>query len=472
VELLKLKIKNMKNKLLIVVLILIAGGIAFSFYQGKIKVPQIPGVTVSSEAKYCTDKGGSIVKKQRGDGKDYEVCLFEDNRQCEALSLLNNECPIGGRKITGYITDAAMYCAILGGDYEIIGNTNDVEDGNCSFFSGNVCNVWDLYNGKCEKGVVDPIIYNNSQYNFSLKIPRDWENKYQVKEDDGYVSFNYNDANLFKIAIVPYSSWEKESTHKGEYLGRDNSNVFAFVYSLDPTRSDKQWGEEYLSMASRAEDIKKTFKITKAYVFLEKKNEEGKNYSIDVMYPSVGAIEDGTVNIEISNFVDKIISSFKEEMAATDAWDGENTLKIFYDPFEINNEFVSIRFEVSKYTGGAHPFNNSYTFNYDLKNNKIIYLSDLFSPGYINSLSEKSIEYLLKINKESEFSDEIAIKDGASAKEENYSVFTFNKDVIVIYFDQDQVAPYAAGRQEVVFPLSSLKNILKSEAISGYGLKI
>jgi hypothetical protein len=207
-------------------------------------------------------------------------------------------------------------------------------------------------------------------------------------------------------------------------------------------------------------------------VFLEKKNEEGKNYSIDVMYPSVGAIEDGTVNIEISNFVDKIISSFKEEMAAADAWDGENTLKIFYDPFEINNDFVSIRFEVSKYTGGAHPFNNSYTFNYDLKNNKIIYLSDLFSPGYINSLSEKSIEYLLKINKESEFSDEIAIKDGASAKEDNYSVFTFNKEVIVIYFDQDQVAPYAAGRQEVVFPLSSLKNMLKSEAISGYGLKI
>jgi putative hemolysin len=424
------------------------------------------------EAKNCTDNGGTLQKKQRGDGKEYEVCFFEDNRQCETLSLLRNECPIGGFKITGYITEAAVYCAILGGKYQITGNTDDIEDGNCSFFSGNVCNVWDLYNGKCEKGVVDPIIYTNSQYNFSLNLPRNWENKYQIKEEEGYVSFNYGEANLFKIAVVPYSSWEKEKTHEGEYLNRDNSNVFAFVYSKDPLRSDKQWGEEYLSMISRAEDIKGTFKITKPYVFLEKKNEEGKNYSIEIMYPYVGAVEKGAVNIEVSNFVEKMVSSFKEEMKSPDAWQGENILKIFYEPFEVNNDFVSIRFEISKDTGGAHPFDFSQSFNYDLKNGKVISLSDLLSPGYINNLSESSIQYLLKMNKESEFSDEESIKEGAGPEEENYSVFTFNKEAIVFYFDQEEVAPYSAGRQEVIFPLSLLKDILKKDAVSRYGLKI
>ncbi|MFA5169256.1 MAG: DUF333 domain-containing protein [Candidatus Paceibacterota bacterium] len=463
----------MKNKLLVACLILIVLVVAvFFFLDGKVGVPQIPGINVSLESKNCTNKGGFVETKKRGDGKEYEICFFEDNRQCEALSLLSNECPVGGFKVTGYITEAAVYCAILGGKYDITGNTNDIEDGNCSFFSGNVCNVWDLYNGKCEKGVVNPIVYTNDKFSFSLKLPRDWENKYQVKEEEGYVSFDYNDANLFKIAIVPYSSWEKEQKHEGEYLNRDNSNVFAFVYSKDPLRSDKQWGEEYLSMVSRVDDIKGTFKIIKPYVFLEKKNEEGKNYSIEIMYPSVGAVENGEVNIEISNFVEKIVSSFKEEMGKPDAWDGENTLKIFYDPFEVNNDFVSIRFEISKYTGWAHPFNTSQSFNYDLKNNKIISLSDLLSSGYINNLSERSIQYLLKINKESEFSDEESIKEGAGPKEENYSIFTFNKEVIVFYFDQDKIAPYAAGRQEVVFPLSSLRDILKTEAVSQYGLKI
>jgi len=473
VELLKLKIKNMKNKLLITLLVLIVLVAVFFFYSnGKINVPQIPGITVSLEAKNCTDNGGDIIKKTRGDGKEYDICLFEDNRQCELLSLFNNECPVGGFKITGYITEAAAYCAILGGKYSITGSTDDIEDGTCTFFSGNICNVWDLYNGKCEKGVVDPITYINDQYNFSLKLPRSWEGKYQVREEDESVSFDYSDANLFKIEIIPFSLWEKEKNHKGEYIGRDNSNVFAFVYSEDPLRSDKQWGEEYLSMVSRVDDVKATFKITKPYVFLEEKSESGSNYSIEAMYPSVGAVENGSVNIEISNFVENIISSFKERMATADAWKGENTFKIIYDPFEINSDFISIRFEISEYNGGAHPFTVSKTFNYDLKNNKIISLSDLFSSGYINSLSERSIQYLLKINKEDGFSDEVAIRDGASAKEENYSSFTINKETIVFYFDEDQVAPYVSGRQEVVFPLSSLKDILKTEAISEYGLKI
>ena len=102
----------------------------------------------------------------------------------------------------------------------------------------------------------------------------------------------------------------------------------------------------------------------------------------------------------------------------------------------------------------------------------MISLSDLLSPGYINSLSERSIQYLLKINKDSEFSDEGSIREGAGPKEENYSIFTFNKEAIVFYFDQDKIAPYAAGRQEVVFPLSSLRDILKTEAVSQYELKI
>ena len=463
--------------LIIIAIIVLIGG--FYFFTGKDKFSEIPGINfLNPAAKNCSDSGGILETKKRGDGAEYNLCIFEDNRQCETLSLLNNECPKGGFKITGYITEAATYCAVLGGKYEITGNTDEVEDGSCSFFSGKVCNVWDLYNGKCEKGVVNPIIYTNDEFSFSLNLPRNWENKYEVKKEEGknnikYIAFNYGEANLFKISVVPFSFWEKEKSHEGEYLNRDNVSVFVFVYSKDPLRSDKQWGEEYLSMISRVKDIKETFKIVKPYVFLEEKKEKGGNYAIEIMYPYVGAVENGQVNIEISNFVEEIVSKFKETAGKSDAWQGENSLKIFYEPFEVNSDFVSIRFETSEYTGGANPSSVSYSFNYDLKRNKRILLSDLFdsSKNYINAISERSIQYLLKINKEESFSDEEWIRGGAGPKEENFNVFTFNKETIVFNFNEYQVAPYAAGRQEVVFPLSALKDVLKADAVSDYGLK-
>lgn len=469
-----------KKKLLILIVVIIVVIAGFYFLNGKVKISGIAGGNFLNPAsKNCVENGGTLIMKKRGDSAEYGVCVFEDNRQCETLSLLNNECPMGGLKVAGYITEAATYCAIMGGSYEITGNANEVEDGNCSFFSGKICNVWDLYNGKCEKGVVNPIIYTNEEFSFSLNLPRNWESKYEVEKEDGennikYVAFNYGEFNLFKVEVVPFSFWEKEKNHEGEYLGRDNDNVFAFIYSKDPARSDRQPSEEYLSMISRVEDIKGTFKISKPYVFLEEKKENGDNYMIEIMYPYVGASENGKVNIEISDFVEEIVSVFKEKVGKADAWQGENSLKIFYEPFEINNDFVSIRFEVSEDTGGAHSSSVSVSFNYDLKKNKIISLSDLFdsTKNYINAISERSIQYLLKLNKEDRFSDEEWIRGGAGAEEENFRAFTFSKEAVVFYFDQEKVAPYASGRQDVIFPLSSLKDILRSDAVSNYGLKI
>lgn len=100
----------------------------------------------------CTDKGGTLTIEKDGSGGEYGVCHFEDNRQCEEWALMNGECPDGGLKITGYITNAAIYCAITGGEYAITGNSGaDDEQGTCTFPNGNSCDVWDYYNSKCEK---------------------------------------------------------------------------------------------------------------------------------------------------------------------------------------------------------------------------------------------------------------------------------------------------------------------------------
>ncbi|MGB7291316.1 MAG: DUF333 domain-containing protein [Thermodesulfobacteriota bacterium] len=98
----------------------------------------------------CIKKGRKVVIEKRGDGGEYGICLFEDNRQCEEWAMFRGNCPVGGIKITGYVTPAAQYCAITGGEYTITANSNEEnEQGTCSFKSGIKCDAWEYYDGKC-----------------------------------------------------------------------------------------------------------------------------------------------------------------------------------------------------------------------------------------------------------------------------------------------------------------------------------
>jgi putative hemolysin len=112
--------------------------------------PEPTGQIANPASENCVEQGGTLVIQERGDGGEYGVCLFEDNRQCEEWAMLRGECPVGGLKITGYVTPAAQYCAITGGEYQITGNSNtDQEQGTCAFKNGQTCDAWDYFAGKC-----------------------------------------------------------------------------------------------------------------------------------------------------------------------------------------------------------------------------------------------------------------------------------------------------------------------------------
>jgi putative hemolysin len=93
----------------------------------------------------CLKVGGSVVIDKRGDGGEYGLCYFEDNRACEEWALLRGECPVGGRKTTGFDTIDQKYCAWLGG------STFAVENAICIFKNGRQCSTIELYNGKCSQ---------------------------------------------------------------------------------------------------------------------------------------------------------------------------------------------------------------------------------------------------------------------------------------------------------------------------------
>lgn len=91
----------------------------------------------------CTKVGGTLVVNKRGDGGEYGLCYFDDNRACEEWALLRGDCPLGGRKTTGFDTIDQKYCAWLGGD--TLAEPNSI----CTFKNGSQCTTIDLYQGTC-----------------------------------------------------------------------------------------------------------------------------------------------------------------------------------------------------------------------------------------------------------------------------------------------------------------------------------
>ena len=109
-----------------------------------------PSYLANPASANCVKNGGKVVVEKRGDGGEYGMCLFEDNRQCEEWALFRGNCPVGGIKVTGYATPAGRYCAITGGEYTVTANSNkENEQGACFFKNGVRCDVWEYYDGKC-----------------------------------------------------------------------------------------------------------------------------------------------------------------------------------------------------------------------------------------------------------------------------------------------------------------------------------
>lgn len=98
----------------------------------------------------CIEQGGTLEIRERGDGGEYGVCLFDDNRQCEEWAMLRGDCPVGGIRVTGYLTEAAIYCAITGSEYTVTGTGDSgQEQGTCTLVSGEVCEATAYFDGDC-----------------------------------------------------------------------------------------------------------------------------------------------------------------------------------------------------------------------------------------------------------------------------------------------------------------------------------
>jgi putative hemolysin len=112
--------------------------------------PQSAQQIANPASQNCVARGGMLRIESRPDGGQYGVCIFEDNRQCEEWAMFRGQCPVGGLRVTGYITTAARYCAITGGRYTVIAKSGTAdEQGACSLPGGKACAAGAYYAGTC-----------------------------------------------------------------------------------------------------------------------------------------------------------------------------------------------------------------------------------------------------------------------------------------------------------------------------------
>jgi putative hemolysin len=98
----------------------------------------------------CLERGGMLRMERRPDGGEYGVCLFADNYQCEEWAMFRGECPVGGLRVTGYVTQAARYCAITGGRYTVLAKSGAAdEEGACVLPGGKACGAEAYFAGTC-----------------------------------------------------------------------------------------------------------------------------------------------------------------------------------------------------------------------------------------------------------------------------------------------------------------------------------
>ncbi len=212
------------------------------------------------------------------------------------------------------------------------------------------------------------------------------------------------------------------------------------------------YGSHFIKNGTNTETDNPVFGTTQVVINEKKITEGGKNYTIDVTYPTVDVeFIDQDINSFITEEVDdfkKIINAIKESPNP----DWSYTLFVNYSVAFNNEGIFSLRFDTEEFVGGAHPSHMIFTKNYDLKNRKLINFDDIITnQTVIDKISQISLDYFKRQQLEYDL-----FVDGLAAKKDNFNHFNLKKDSISIYFPEYQIAPYVAGPQQIEITFKQL----------------
>ncbi|MBR7079332.1 MAG: DUF3298 domain-containing protein [Treponema sp.] len=165
-------------------------------------------------------------------------------------------------------------------------------------------------------------------------------------------------------------------------------------------------------------------------------------------YPEINRV----VGAYITSDYEKTLANMKENHETID-WDDDFFSENMHSEYNIScPEMIitesNISFIIDRYVyfaGAAHGGSEYVTFNYDIVSQSFKDITDIPWVGDLEKLSA----YCTWALKEDLYDDGLYedewLEQGASATPENYSAFTYDGTTLTVYYQQYQVAPYAAG---------------------------
>lgn len=183
------------------------------------------------------------------------------------------------------------------------------------------------------------------------------------------------------------------------------------------------------------------------------------------------------INSEIKKMLTEIINPFKEQ-STTDTLpcpQPDNTLEINYTTVNKSNGYLCFMFETfSDPRCAAHPMTYRTSFNYSYTTKGLLAIDSLFSPGsgWLEFISDYCIKELRSRAKRDQLENiDDMITGGASAKSDNFRVFTVNEQTLDIVFNPYRVGPYVWGIQTVNIPMKGLLKMLDPKGPLGFMIK-
>ena len=203
---------------------------------------------------------------------------------------------------------------------------------------------------------------------------------------------------------------------------------------------------------------------------------EDDNYIIDISYPqfqsAVAAGLDDSINkIIYKDIILSNMNTFKAEIAAYDYEDDtfNYLLSIAYRVVTYNENGISLCLDIYPYLGGAHGMTYFETINFDLNNNKLIGLEDLFEQGYgylevISGYCRRDLKE--QMDKQGWQPDEQWIEEGTDpGNTDTFTNFLVAPSGLIVKFPAYQVAPYAAGDFSVLIPYGQFEGHVNPDSM-------
>jgi len=233
----------------------------------------------------------------------------------------------------------------------------------------------------------------------------------------------------------------------------------------------------FISFYFYKEKNSQLFQISEKIIDFSEESKQD-NYKISYKYPEFSGIKNeaaqNKINESIKNSAYFYADKFKSDAKINCDFSGLGEyapswmceFDVAFNDYKITaNEILSVQMEYYQFTGGAHGNTNYVITNYDIKTGEKIDWRQIFlmNSDFFQKISELSFKNLKEklTTGETPLSNDEWIKEGTAPNEENYNTNVgFTENGLLIIFQQYQVAPYAAGPQEVIIPYQNIENFL------------